>query len=446
MESVCIIEFKDIDSPERIGEISAMHPRDIAEAIKTWPPLKIRQLFRKLPDALSAEIIAESPVELQVQLFESMRVQRLSGIIQEMFTDDAADILGQLTSARLKEVMASINPEDAKAITALLRYPEDTAGGIMQTEFIDVNENISIRDATETLRNYEDLDSDDFYYIYVTDDEKRLRGVLRMRDLLFRKPLLLVKDVMDKEVRCVSVHADQEEIAALFRNYHFSSLPVVDDFQKLRGVVTGDDVLEVIEEEVTEDMHRMVGLTGEEMIDTPWKKSFTNRTPWLFINLLTAFLAGWVVSLFEDTIQKYAMLAIFLPIIAGQGGNAGSQTLTIIVRALAIGGLQSIDHVRVLLKELLIGTLSGLAFGIIVGIVSWVWKDSIILGIVVCAAMLLNLVCAAIAGVLIPLGLKSLKIDPALASTIILTTVTDTVGFFLFLGFASLALQYFGVF
>ena len=281
------------------------------------------------------------------------------------------------------------------------------------------------------------------FYIYVTDAEGRLRGVLRVRDLLFRPSDLTIRDIMVPEVRAVSVHADQEEIARLFRAYAFSAIPVVDDFQRLRGVVTADDVLDIMEEEATEDMQRMVGLSGEETAETHWLRSVRNRLPWLCVNLATAFLAGWVVSLFEATIAKYAVLAVFLPIIAGQGGNAGTQTLTVIVRSIALGEIPDTHHRAILIKEILVGLLNGLAIGIVVGGISWLWKREFVLGLIAFAAMTLNMIAAGIAGVLIPFGLKALRIDPALASAIMLTTVTDVVGFFLFLGLAALVLSQF---
>jgi magnesium transporter len=313
----------------------------------------------------------------------------------------------------------------------------------MQTEVISVSEDLTIAEAIEMLRREEENLPNGIFYIYVVDSEYRLRGVLRVRDLLFSPSSLKISDIMVPEVRAVSVHADQEEIARLFRAYGFSAIPVVDDFQRLRGVVTADDVLNIVEEEATEDMQRMVGLSGEETTQTPWMHSVRNRLPWLYFNLATAFLAGWVVSLFESTIAKYAVLAIFLPIIAGQGGNAGTQTLTIIVRSLALGEVPEKHHRAILTKEIIVGLLNGLAIGLVVGAVSWLWKNDFVLGAITFAAMMLNMIAAGVAGVVIPFGLRALRIDPALASAIMLTTVTDVVGFFLFLGLAALVLSYF---
>ncbi|MEM1158434.1 MAG: magnesium transporter [Verrucomicrobiota bacterium] len=426
-----------------IDGLKIQHPHDIARQIEHFEPLTIRKVFQGLPDELTAEVLTELPEEIQVELFDSMRVQRLSGIITEMFSDDAADVLGQLSTERLREIMTALPKEEATNLTDLLKYREDTAGGIMQSEFLSVRETQTLREAREEIRKDEESETEGILYVYVTDERGRLCGILRIRDLLFRDPNRLVKDVMIKEVRCVSVHADQEEIAELVQNYHYLAMPVIDDFGRLAGIVTHDDVIGVIQEEATEDMQRMVGLSGEEMIESSWKTSVANRTPWLFVNLFTAFLAAAVVSLFEETIASYAILAVFLPIVAGQGGNAGSQTLTIVVRALALGEIELMDRNRVLFKEMLVSLCTGLATGVVVGLICWLWKGNYIIGVVICLAMVLNMIAAAIAGVLVPLGLKALKVDPALASGIMVTTVTDVVGFFLFLSMAAAAIAMF---
>ncbi len=366
-----------------------------------------------------------------------MRLHRVSGIVDEMFLDDAADILANLSSPRLAEILKNLPPESAEKITRILGYASDSAGGIMDPEFVALREGMSVEGAINVLRSEESGAHEGMFYVYVTDDDGRLRGVLRTRDLLFSRPETLLRNLMIREVRAVSVHADQEAIANLFREHHFVALPVVDDFQRLCGIVTSDDVMDVMDEEATEDMQRMIGLSGEEMLDTPWKISFQRRLPWLFVNLGTAILAGWVVSLFEPTISKYAVLAVFLPIIAGQGGNVGMQTLTIVVRSMALGEMEGRLKRRILFKEMLVALLTGLSTGLAIGVIGYLWKGSLVLGVVACSAMLLNMIAAAMAGVLIPVGLKALNIDPALASSIMLTTVTDVVGFFLFLGMAA---------
>ncbi len=428
---------RNTDNLEWIDSIRNEDARDAANQLADLELSELRAVLRKLTDDQAADIIGEFGPELQVRLFEKMRLHRVSGIVDEMFLDDAADILGNLSPERLEAILKNLPPESASKITEILGYPSDSAGGIMDPVFVALRENMSVQQAIEVLRSEESGAHEGMFYVYVTDAAGRLRGVLRTRDLLFSQPDTPLSTLMIREVRAVSVHADQEEIAILFRENHFVALPVVDDFQRLCGIVTSDDVMDVMDEEATEDMQRMIGLSGEEMLDTPWKVSFQRRLPWLYVNLATAILAGWVVSLFEPTIDKYAVLAVFLPIIASQGGNVGMQTLTIVVRSMALGEMEGRLKRRILGKELLVATLTGLSTGLAIGIIGYLWRGDLVLGVVACVAMVLNVIAAAAAGVLIPVGLKTLRIDPALASSIMLTTVTDVVGFFLFLGMAA---------
>lgn len=432
---------------EPISRIAAKlkdeHPSDIADVLEDRDIDEVRSILRELDDETNADIITELPHEMQTKLLENMRIERVTEIIPEMYSDDAADALSHVSPERLQDIMESLPEEEEGEIVDLLAYPEDSAGGIMQKEILAVHENTTLGQAREEIRKDEDQDEDSILYVYVIDDGERLRGVLRLRDLLFRDLRLKAKDVMNTDVRTVSVLADQEQIANIFQKYNYHALPVVDDFSKLVGIVTHDDVIDVIQEEATEDMQRMVGLSGEEMTSTPWQTSVKNRLPWLYINLGTAFLAAWVVSLFETTIESYAVLAVFLPIVAGQGGNSGAQTLTIMVRSLALGEIKDDEWKAQLGKEIIISIVSGLAIGLAVGLISWLWKGYFILGAVVFLAMLLNMIAAALSGVLVPISLRAIKVDPALASSIMVTTVTDVVGFFLFLSLATLALNFF---
>lgn len=437
------LEDRSADNAVWIDSLKREDPQDVANQLADLSLHDLRSILFKLPDEQVAAVIGEFGPEIQVKLFEAIRLPRLSGILEEMFLDDAADILGHLSSGRLNEILKNLPPETARKIIDILRYPEDSAGGIMNPDFAALREDSTLQEAIEALRSEQFAGQEGLFYVYVTDEEGRLRGVLRTRDLLFNAPEKRLHDLMIRDVRCVSVHADQEEIANIFRENPFPALPVVDDFQKLCGVVTSDDVMDVMEEEATEDMQRMIGLSGEEMLDTPWQTSFQRRLPWLYVNLATAILAGWVVSLFESTIDKFAILAVFLPIIASQGGNVGMQTLTIIVRSMALGEMEGRRKRRILGKEVLVSLLTGLATGVVIGLIGYVWRGDLVLGVVACVSMILNVVAAAAAGVLIPLGLKTLKIDPALASSIMLTTVTDVVGFFLFLGMATLGFTMF---
>ncbi len=422
-----------------------MHPSDIASEIDDLALDEIRASLRELEDEMAADVITELPLEIQTRLLENMRLERISDIIPEMNSDDAADALGNVSPERLQDIIEKLPDEEAEDITDLLEYPEDSAGGIMQKEFIAVDESMNLAQAREAIRRDEDQDEDSSIYVYVVDAERRLKGVLRLRDLLFRDLRLKARDVMTTDVSSVHVLDDQEQIANLFQKYNYSALPVVDDSETLVGLVTSDDVMDVLQEEATEDMQRMVGLSGEEGVITPWHRSVKNRLPWLCINLVTAFVVAWVVSLFEGTIDRFAVLAIFLPIIGLLGGNAGSQTLTIVVRSLALGEIENKEWRRVLIKEIMVGCSLGVAIGLLVGLISWLWRGNYIFGVVACIAMMLNMVAAAMAGVLVPIGLKTLKVDPALASSIMVTTVTDVVGFFLFLGLATLAISFYAL-
>jgi len=443
--------FEEENSPSKVDEalerkiprLIEMHPSDIAAEIDNFEIDDIRTVLRSLSDDKVADVIPELPQELQTELMESMRISRVADIIPEMFSDDAADALSEVSPERLQTIMQELPEEEYDEITEILEYPEDSAGGIMQKEIIAVREDLTLGAAREAIRQDEDQEDDSAIYVYVVDKQGRLRGVLKLRDLLFRDLRLKVSDVMLTDVRSVSVRADQEEIANIFQKYNFIALPVVDDFGRLQGLVTSDDVMDVIQEEATEDMQRMVGLTGEESVTTPWTYSAKKRLPWLYVNLGTAFLAAWVISFFESSISQYAFLAILFPIVAGQGGNAGSQTLTIVVRSLALGEIEGDEWRKVLVKEILIGICSGIAIGIVVGIASWLWQDSVVIGVVICVAMLLNMIAAALSGVLVPMGLRALKIDPALASSIMVTTVTDVVGIFVFLSLATMAARTF---
>jgi magnesium transporter len=324
----------------------------------------------------------------------------------------------------------------------LLIYPPDTAGGIMSDQFIRLRTDQTVDECLALLQGRADESEGGISYLYVTDDAGRLVGIVSMRDLVFRGRQRTIGDIMNREVKHLSVDDDQEKIAQLFEHYHYLALPVLDREGRLVGIVSAQQVMDVMRAEATEDMQLMVGLSGEERALTPWQKSIKGRLPWLCINLATAFLAAAVVGIFEGTIAKWTALAIFLPIVAGQGGNAGAQTLTVIIREMALGEMTVGDGRKALIKETILGVLNGIAIGLLVGVIGWYWKGNIVLGVVVGIAMLLNMVAAALSGVLVPYTLKALRVDPALASSIMVTTVTDVAGFFFFLGLAALALRW----
>lgn len=430
-------------TPVSLEEFLKLHPADLADRLQRLDADEARSVLRRLPAGTAALALAEIEEDRLPDLLGAFDTEKLAEIFQRIPPEAAADLLQQLSPAARRNALAQLPAEAADGLRALLRYPEDSAGGVMSNRFIVLREEMTVEQAREMLRTRAESERpEDIAYLYVTDARQRLVGIVGLRDLVFRRAERNIAEIMNRDVKFVRAHADKEELARQFEHYHFLGLPVLDAADRLVGVVKASEALEVASKEATEDMQLMVGLSGEERALTPWHYSIRRRLPWLYINLATAFLAAFVVGLFEDTIAKWTALAVFLPIIAGQGGNAGMQTLTVIIRDLALGELALGDGRRALIKEIILGLLNGLAIGLVVGLVGWLWQGSMTLGLVAGAAMLLNMLAAALSGVLIPLGLKAVRLDPALASSIFLTTVTDVAGFFFFLGLATLGLKW----
>jgi magnesium transporter len=426
-------------------DLKGLHPADIADRLQRLPVDEALAALRRLSKADAAAVLAELDEELRPRLIEGLSSPELAGIIAQLDHHAAADVVSELPEERRPEVMAALPIEEKAKVDTLLIYPPDTAGGIMSDQFIRLRTDQTVDECLALLQGRADETEGGISYLYVTDDAGRLVGIVSMRDLVFRGRRRTIGAIMNTEVKHVSVNDDQEKIAQLFEHYHYLALPVLDREGRLVGIVSARQVMGVMREEATEDMQLMVGLSGEERALTPWQTSIKGRLPWLCINLATAFLAAAVVGIFEGTIAKWTALAIFLPIVAGQGGNAGAQTLTVIIREMALGEMTVGDGRKALIKEATLGILNGVAIGLLVGVIGWFWKGSVVLGVVVGVAMLLNMVAAALSGVLVPYTLKALRIDPALASSIMVTTVTDVAGFFFFLGLAALAMQWWPV-
>jgi magnesium transporter len=423
-------------------DLKGLHPADIADRLQRLPVDEALAALRQLSKADAAAVLAELDEEVRPRLIEGLSSPELAGIITQLDHHAAADVVSELPEERRPEVMAGLPTEEKAKVDTLLIYPPDTAGGIMSDQFIRLRTDQTVDECLALLQGRADESEGGISYLYVTDNAGRLVGIVSMRDLVFRGRQRTIGDIMNCEVKHLSVDDDQEKIAQLFEHYHYLALPVLDREGRLVGIVSAQQVMDVMRAEATEDMQLMVGLSGEERALTPWQKSIKGRLPWLCINLATAFLAAAVVGIFEGTIAKWTALAIFLPIVAGQGGNAGAQTLTVIIREMALGEMTVGDGRKALIKETILGVLNGIAIGLLVGVIGWYWKGNIVLGVVVGIAMLLNMVAAALSGVLVPYTLKALRVDPALASSIMVTTVTDVAGFFFFLGLAALALRW----
>jgi len=432
-------------TPIFLEEYLKLHAADLADRLQRLDADEAHTLLRQLPADKVAPALAEVAEDRLPEFLAAFDAGQMAEILQHIAPADAADLLQQLPLAVRRDSLAKLPAEVADGVRKLLRYPEDTAGGIMSNRFIALREDMTVEEVRELLRTKaQEERTEDIAYLYVTNPEQRLVGIVSLRDLVFRRAERRMNEILNHDVKFVRVTDDQEELARKFEHYHYLGLPVLDADGKIVGLVKASDALEVASREATEDMQLMVGLSGEEHALTPWQHSIKRRLPWLYINLGTAFLAAFVVGMFEETIAKWTALAIFLPIVAGQGGNAGMQTLTVIIRDLALGEITPGDGRRALVKEVTLGLLNGLAIGLVVGFIGWWWKGSMLLGVVAGAAMLLNQLAAATAGVVIPLGLKKLRLDPALASSIFLTTVTDVAGFFFSLGLATIGLKLMG--
>jgi magnesium transporter len=433
------------DKTPNLEETLKLHPADLADRLQRLPDDEAGALLRQLPKETAAAVLAEVEKEKLPHLLAVFSTTQLAGLVQQLSPGDAVDLLPHLPATRRREVLTAIPADRASEMRSLMHHPEDTAGGIMDSRFIALRDNMTVEQVRELLRARAQQERvEDIAYLYVTDVQGRLVGIVSLRDLVFRRAERRIGEIMNRDVKVLRATDDQEAVARQFEHYHYLGLPVLDTESRLVGVVKASDALAIARREATEDMQLMVGLSGEERALTPWHKAIGRRLPWLYVNLLTAFAAAAVVGFFENTIARWTALAVFLPIIAGQGGNAGMQTLTIIIRDLALGELSSGDGRKALFKELMLGLVNGLAVGLVVGLAGYLWKGSLALGLVALAAMVLNQLAAAAAGVVIPFGLKSMRVDPALASSIFVTTVTDVAGFFFFLGLAVLAMRWAG--
>lgn len=430
-------------SKEQISEaIDSIHPADVLQVIHD-DPKHTKLILSKLPDDMIADIIEEEDDEDdQYDLLQSIYKDRQKGVLDEMSDDEIADIAGELDEDEKNELLSQLDLDDKADVEKLLQYDAETAGGLMTTDYIAIKAKNTVLDTLNYLHSAVDEDSPK-YYLYVVDKENKLKGVVALRDIVaapFETPIL---DITNKHVITINYMMDQEEVAKMFKKYGFVMMPVVDDEMHMLGVIEIDDIMDVIEDETTEDMNYMAGTSAEERVDSTVWESFKSRTPWLIVNLLTAVMAAAVVAQFEGTIAKVVSLSAIMSIITGMGGNAGTQSLTILVRGLSLGEITKKNALKVFLKEITVGVLDGIVIGVFIAIGSTIYADfNPWFGVVGFLAMLLNMICANLAGFLVPVVLHRLHVDPALASGVFVTTVTDCMGFFFFLGFATLFLKY----
>jgi magnesium transporter len=432
-----LLQAGDLDGAAEY--LRALHPADGADMlVELEPDAQAAIVSRLEPDEL-AVVFEQMDGDDAAEVAQHLNVEAMAEVLDEMEPDVAADLLNEMEPADATAVLEQM--DEAAAIAPLLAYPEDSAGGIMNLPPPSLRRYFSVSEAFQFIKsNYSDANQ--VFYLYVLDRHGQLIGVVNLRALILAEPTQTIEEIMQRDVISVRVDMDQEQVAQIFSRYDLLALPVVDTDDHLVGIVTVDDVVDVLEEEATEDIYHLAQVSPDATIFSPVGQSLRNRLPWLFVNMGTAFLASSVVALFEETIAAFAILAVFMPIVAGQGGNAGNQTMTIIVRSLALGEIDVSHAWRALRHEFLVGTLNGLSLGLAVGLIAWLWIGNPMLGVVIGLAMLGNMIVAAGAGVLVPITLKQLKVDPALASSIFVTTATDVMGFALFLGLATRLLRW----
>lgn len=433
-----------LHSPEKqlVEEIDDIHPADILDLLHNEENQDdVKNILIRLPESIVAEIIDEAEDEEKFEILNNFPDSKQRKIVQEMSSDELTDLVGHLDEEQSKKILEKMTVEEAADVRQLLTYAPDTAGGIMATEFISIKDNMTVKDTLEYLQTAAP-DAETAYYIYVVDNIGILKGVVSLREIVVTSFDTKISDIMNTNVINVTFDKDQEEVGHMFEKYGLLTIPVVDYKDMMLGIVTVDDIMQILRDETTEDIHRLAGIDEGEKVDGTVKESVKSRLPWLYVNLLTAILASATVSLFEGTISKVVILATFMPIVAGMGGNAGTQTLTIIVRGIALGQLNFENAKRIFFKEIGVGICTGVATGLAIAVLAALWAGKPIFGLVIGLAMILNMTAATMAGYLVPVVLKKLKIDPALASAVFVTTVTDVLGFFFFLGLATLFLPF----
>ncbi|MFP6626022.1 MAG: magnesium transporter [Deltaproteobacteria bacterium] len=416
------------------------HPADIAEFLDQLDDESPRMtVFDQLPAPQAAEVVRKLSETTRGWLFDQLPDSRLSALVEGLDTDDATDLLGELPAQRRQMLLVRASPETRRDVEDLLAYPEDSAGGIMKTEVAAVTSGITIAEVTEYIRQHAD-GFHDVHNVFVTDGQGHLKGFVPLRDLILARADSCVDDTMDSDV--VSVHADvdQEEVAHLFEKYELVSIPVLDTQDRLIGRITIDDIVDVIEEEATEDILRLAGVGSEPIGSTKTIDAIRARLPWLGLNLVTATLSAAAISLFEGTIESLAIAAAFMTIVASQGGNAGVQTMTLIVRGLALGEVGEQQAFRILRREILVALGNGAILGTVAASVVYLWRGNLKLSLVLGAAMVVNLLVAAALGSSVPILLKAMRIDPAVSSSVLVTAGTDILGFFIFLGLLSMVI------
>jgi magnesium transporter len=424
--------------------LEKLHYADIATLIDHLTPQEQVVVFqlmidRKLEMSKFAEIISEIRPEIAVELLSRLEINRIVPILEELSSDDAASLISLFPEELRDEILKKMKKEERVGIQEQLAYPEESAGRIMSADFLALSESTSIGDAITAIQLAgEDVDVP--FYLYVTDDEQRLKGVVSLKQLILVRAKLTLKDIMNPDVYKVDAFMDQEEVAAIVANYNLLAIPVVDELDRLVGVVTVDDVIDIIHDEATEDILKLAGVQ-DYSVDLSAGKSLKKRMPWLFMSLFTTSLSAVVVNIFKGTIEQFLVLAVLMHIVPAIGGVVGNQTVAIMVREIVLGTLEWKRSRKILFKELLVSIGSGLGIGIVSSVVTGLLFKNWMIGIIFGTALLFNLFMATLVGTIIPLLLKRLKFDPAMASGMLVTMLTDVLGLLGFLGLATIIMM-----
>ncbi|MDH3666359.1 MAG: magnesium transporter [Paracoccaceae bacterium] len=433
--------MESVDAGDRVGvlsQIGDLHVADLADLTEQIDPEHRRRFIELVWADVDQEFLVEVEEGVRDEIVSYLAPEMLAEAVRDLETDDAVYLLEDLEESTQREVLAALEPADRAAVAKSLSYPEGTAGRLMQSDFVKAPPFWTVGQMIDFLRASDDL-PEEFYDVIIVDPAAKPVGKVALGTLLGARRPVTLESLMADDFRTLHVEEPEEDVAYAFNQYHIVSAPVVDDSGRAVGVITIDDAMEVLEDAAEEDIKRLGGVGDEEISDRVWEIS-KRRFPWLAVNLVTAILASLVIALYEDAISELVALAVLMPIVASMGGNAGTQTLTVAVRALATRDLTSTNAMRVVARETLVGLANGIAFAVVMGIVAWIWFADPVLGAVIAVAMVVNLLVAGMAGILIPIGLDKLGADPALASGAFVTTVTDVVGFLAFLGLAAAVL------
>ena len=426
---------------DRLGQVLAeAHAADLAAAMRDLSVDDQVTVFRLLGREQAGAVLAELDDQTLLELVRALDETEISSTLDRMQPADAAGVLEELPQEQAEKVLDLMKEEKSEEVQELLEYGEKTAGRIMSPDCLSVHENVTVAQAIEQVRKSPIAET--AQSLYVVDDHEHLIGSLPLRRLIIADPSTLVGLLRQEESVSVRPETDQEEVAQLVAKYNLVAVPVVDQDHRLLGVISVDDVIDIIREEATEDIQRFGGAAGDETVFDPAGAVFPKRLLWRLVNLATAILAASVIGLFESSIRELATLAIFMPIVASMGGISTTQTATVVIRGIALGDMTSGHVWRVFWKELNLGVTTGLANGLVMGLIAYLWKGQVLLAVIIAVALVINMLVAAAVGVVIPLLLKSFRADPAIASSVIITTFTDVCGFFSFLGLATLLIRF----